>query len=833
MADNKSTSNSTSSNNRQTVQPSELAKAFAPRIEVASLAIRATAQTSLFPDLVSSSPYHLTPLDYRRRPSSAGASLPTTITSNATARPSFSSPSLHVTDISCPFTTPSSPPPPPPPQSTTGSGKRVTFSSDIDTIEICGDEEDEEDNLLESPDSDLETQDDSDELFSAGDDDDDDDDILLEQDDSMEQDMNDDDNNTLDHQAPPDTSTAASSLTTPSSPINPPSPQDPATHAAAPVLRLDPSKVINESRKPTTTQPHKGYRIMGDEVLSELVKRNNRPSQQRWDKNHPIPSLLNPPLPPSAPTANNLRSVESQIREAMLRTRNQKRTQNNNNVLPPFSSSSFSGEFGSSLLDELDRIATQRDGSNSSIDLPTRYTERIASKVIYATVNEQSSHDEQHSTTTEASIPSHEPVWKSLKSSSSPNLAGSRSNNGGGGRLYLKVLAAENLDFPIDLAETPYLRCVLSDGVMEYVSDYMPMRHTVEFNWDCSIDVKPDSEFTLTLQVGGGRPTTESKSQLRRLFGNHRRPRTDSILRYINQPDGAIAQARVSFASVQKQCRRCICTASFALINGWYQFAKSGLLVAKQRKDDVPEKAVGKLTSKLFFVPETSSLPSTFEQCEQGLNILRYSQTCWQTGYMSQLGGDLKYWRRRYYTLRGWRLFSYTDTIHAPRTVIDLSRAISITADNRIVSSTTTIISDLSSGAENEPLTASSSSSSSSSSVLMTPPPPPSLPREGKALSFVRPSSSISVGSATTASDDDIASCSVKNSFRILFETGESIDFFCDSALEREKWLDVLSVIIGHVPEWPIWMTDEQDDCNISTHSEPIIHVPPASLFSL
>lgn len=122
-------------------------------------------------------------------------------------------------------------------------------------------------------------------------------------------------------------------------------------------------------------------------------------------------------------------------------------------------------------------------------------------------------------------------------------------------------------------------------------------------NVSSSRDVKPNSEFTLTLQVSR-RPTAESKSQLRRLFGNHRRPRTDSILRYVNQPDGAIAQTRVSFASIQKQCRRCICTASFALVNSWYQFARSGLLLAKQRKDDVPEKAVGKLTSKLFFIPE-------------------------------------------------------------------------------------------------------------------------------------------------------------------------------------------------------------------------------------
>lgn len=107
---------------------------------------------------------------------------------------------------------------------------------------------------------------------------------------------------------------------------------------------------------------------MGDEVLSELVKCNNRPLQQPWNKQYSMPSLLNPPLPPSAPTANNLRSVESQIREAILRTKNHKRIQNNNNVLPPFSSS-FSGEFGPSLLDELDRIATQRDGFNSSVDL--------------------------------------------------------------------------------------------------------------------------------------------------------------------------------------------------------------------------------------------------------------------------------------------------------------------------------------------------------------------------------------------------------------------------------------------------------------------------------
>ncbi|KAI8144848.1 hypothetical protein BJV82DRAFT_61231 [Fennellomyces sp. T-0311] len=399
-----------------------------------------------------------------------------------------------------------------------------------------------------------------------------------------------------------------------------------------------------------------------------------------------------------------------------------------------------------------------------------------------------------------------EPIWREFDTAqTSGHSSPSTDKRLQKGRLYMRVLAAENLDFPIQ-SDAPQIRCVLSNGIAEHTTEYHPMKHNISFDHDFSIDVETSSEFTITLVAGQPSDASTKSNQLRKLLGNRRRSRTDSILRYVNRLDGALAQTRVSLESIETQCRTKLCTASFALINGWYQYARIGGIIPMHKKDRfgvVPEKAVGKITVKLFFLPyenpEIENLPTSLNACEQALNIQRYSRTRWQTGFMSQLGGDVKFWRRRYFSLRGWRLFSYTDVSRLPRVIIDLSKAVTLAADHRIVVPPRTV---------------------SESSLSL---PGSQQHQTGDRVSII--------SSGTTAtSEDELVAFSVKNGFRITFINGESIDFFCDSAEERDSWLEVLKVIINRVPSWPDWMEIDEDrevDGYTETTSDPTIRLYP------
>ncbi|KAI8344435.1 hypothetical protein BC941DRAFT_9990 [Chlamydoabsidia padenii] len=399
-------------------------------------------------------------------------------------------------------------------------------------------------------------------------------------------------------------------------------------------------------------------------------------------------------------------------------------------------------------------------------------------------------------------------------------------NRTSNGRLYIKIIAAENLDFPINQG-APSIQCSVNDGNQYLGSGHYKMQHNIHFNHEFILDnMAPNGEFTLTLHVIRPGEQTTTKRWPKRSSGKH-----DDLTRYISQQDGALAQTRVSLKSVSYQCRTKLCTASFALVNGWYQPAKKStshhpLFLSKAQKEKrngpVQEKAVGKITLELFYLPNADykipDLPADMDACENALNVQRFHQTVWRYGYMSQLGGDVKFWRRRYFKLIGGHLYSNTDTSQSPRTIIDLSKAIAITSDNRIIMEAKTnntnlnrfdndVVQALLMELESQ-INIGNLENQSSPYQLGNDTPQYQRTCSNNNLALDCALSSVSTLTASiTQDDEDLSSYSVKNSFQLKFNNGDKIEFFCDSTFERERWLDVLKVIIGRIPTLPTWLS--------------------------
>lgn len=94
------------------------------------------------------------------------------------------------------------------------------------------------------------------------------------------------------------------------------------------------------------------------------------------------------------------------------------------------------------------------------------------------------------------------------------------------------------------------------------------------------------------------------------------------------------------------------------LVNNWYQGKDShntnpttSLLLKrstswkKKRSSIIREKAVGKIYIQCLYVmvpKHCKEVPQTMEEAIEALNAKRFHQTDWQSGYLSQLGGNTK-----------------------------------------------------------------------------------------------------------------------------------------------------------------------------------------------
>ncbi|CEQ38958.1 SPOSA6832_00449 [Sporobolomyces salmonicolor] len=186
---------------------------------------------------------------------------------------------------------------------------------------------------------------------------------------------------------------------------------------------------------------------------------------------------------------------------------------------------------------------------------------------------------------------------------------------------------------------------------------------------------------------------------------------------------------------------------------------KARIVVPFAKKNPAsPRACSGSLVLDLLFVPSVPGIPKTIlpksmDEVVDGLERADWAAKVTHESVLTQLGGDCPVWRRRIVKLRGNTLVPYSEVTKRSHVEINLAHV--------------TSLEDL-----NVPTTAT-------------------------------PRSHASVYDP----DEDISR--MDNSFRLHFKGGNWIDFFADNAESKEKWLDVLRLIVGTeakegAPEWAI-----------------------------
>lgn len=164
---------------------------------------------------------------------------------------------------------------------------------------------------------------------------------------------------------------------------------------------------------------------------------------------------------------------------------------------------------------------------------------------------------------------------------------------------------------------------------------------------------------------------------------------------------------------------------------------------AAERYEFILNQNGGTLNVQMLYIPrgtQNEDLPHTMyralQMIQEGIDQKSIPSPLTSfTGYMSQLGGDCSYWRRRFFRVDGIKLMAYSDSSHKPRAYINLGKATKV-IDNKDLRTRKSVIAE----------------------------------------------------EAFSLPDD-------KDGFRIKFANGESIDFQAENG-EKDKWVEVVRNVL-------------------------------------
>ncbi|OLY84617.1 hypothetical protein AYI68_g1211 [Smittium mucronatum] len=241
--------------------------------------------------------------------------------------------------------------------------------------------------------------------------------------------------------------------------------------------------------------------------------------------------------------------------------------------------------------------------------------------------------------------------------------------------------------------------------------------------------------------------------------------------------------------------------------------------------------------SNLNYPIISNGLPKSISYCQMGIGSIEWHNRTWSSGFLSQLGGDCLFWRRRFYRLIGGFLVIYKmDNNKSTRCIIDLSAATQVLdlynpkkespmmrsepANNllnkdkklNILSSKTKFDNNFGSDNKFEPkLTPKRTLRLKPNQNALS----PNIYGSNKPINSTTSSSPKNPAVATRVKTDKMdaptdsdyeKSENIKFSFRIVFGSYGSIDFYADNEQEFNKWLIVLKGMIGKIPKIPLWL---------------------------
>jgi hypothetical protein len=345
-------------------------------------------------------------------------------------------------------------------------------------------------------------------------------------------------------------------------------------------------------------------------------------------------------------------------------------------------------------------------------------------------------------------------------------------------------MSVKDIDLPAVNDKQAKYSLILDNGIHCISTPYKQLSRTSYLDQEFELTVGEELEFILTLKTKypkaaviprkpvpshlapvSSQSTTSSASVrarhgLSRLFGAGSKKRAvnqipppsmqtltvESSIRkdpwdLVTAPDGSFARAYIAFSQYEKEICGKPATFEIPCFNEW---AKNSADASKRQ----PYK-VGKIQVQMMFVPRASkneTLPQSIKAALEELREARKTEPVSKDGFLSQLGGDCKYWRRRYFKLDGLTLVAYSELSRKPRATINLAKAIRVIEDKSSLT---------------EPVVVVGNSRRKSA-----------FAEQEEAFMFV------------------------EEGFRIRFGNGEIIDFYADSKEVKQEWMTVLTKAI-------------------------------------
>ncbi|OBT45789.1 hypothetical protein VE00_03876 [Pseudogymnoascus sp. WSF 3629] len=377
----------------------------------------------------------------------------------------------------------------------------------------------------------------------------------------------------------------------------------------------------------------------------------------------------------------------------------------------------------------------------------------------------------------------------------------SEPDNGERGRLFVKVIGVKDLGLPLPKNERTWFALTLDNGVHCVTTAWLELGKNAPIGQEFELVVPNELEFQLTLNAKLQKPPpqrvvespTKAKAQkpstFSRVFTSPKKrkelemrqkeeqqraadkqqsemaakrmsqqPTAWDLLSPLAADDGSFGRSYVCLKDHEQHCFGRPYVVDVNCFNEWATEEVGGMSSVKsktgatQTRRRAPYK-VGKLELQLLFVPKPKGasdddIPKSMNSCIRAMKEAEEAVARCHNGYLSQQGGDCPYWRRRMFKLNGSKLTAYHESTGQPRATINLANASKLIDDRRALTQ-----------------------------------------KETTGRGGSRRKSGFA--------EEEEGYMFVEEGFRIRFGNGEVIDFYADTAKDKEGWMKVLDQCIG------------------------------------